>query len=125
MQRHWMVTLAITLLAMRRLLVSLSSPYLPIRPITQRAADCLALSITMGTVTALAVMNAGAPSPTWVRCLGPLAGCINGVLWTMWLPRATEACAKYTAPTQEEYDDAVSMVNWGLLTLKDRIQRMH
>ncbi len=87
-QRHWMVGCAITLLGMRALLSCICSPQLPVRPIVQRAADCLAVSIALGAITAQLVMLAGTPVPTWARCVGPLAGCINGLLWTLWLPLA-------------------------------------
>lgn len=89
LQRHWMVGCAIVMMLMRWMVKTFSSELMPVRPITQRAADCLAVSIAMGAITAQLVMLAGTPVPVWARCVGPLAGVVNGLLWALWLPRAS------------------------------------
>ncbi len=122
LQRHWMLGLAIVLLLILRLVrVGQSISSVPVRPIAVRAAQCLAVSCGGGTVTALLVMQAGLPTPAWAYAVGPLMGCVNGLLCAAWLPRASAACAAFTVPPP---DNSREVVRFGIATLWRSMEQM-
>jgi len=108
-QQYSTITMAVVLFGVRAL-ATLGND-IPIRQSAIRVADVLLLDVLFGVVTSSVSMAYGKQAPVVASLLPMLTGIVNGLLWSLWLPGASNERKALTRPSGSERADFVAYSN--------------
>lgn len=108
-QQYSTVAMAVVLFGVRAL--AGFGNHIPIRQSAIRVADVLLLDVLFGVVTASVTMAYGKQAPFVASLLPMVTGIANGLLWSLWLPSASNESREFARPSSAERADFVAHSN--------------